>query len=116
MTEGTATAATPTFSGNEVVVNLTGVTNAQYVTVALTSIVPADGGAPGNASIRAGFLLGDVNQNRVVTLSDVGLINAQLAQFVTAANFVDDINASGTLSVADTGVAKANLTMALPPP
>jgi hypothetical protein len=34
ITEGTATAAAPTFSGNDVVVNLTGVTNQQYVTVA----------------------------------------------------------------------------------
>ena len=33
ITEGTATAAAPTFSGNDVVVNLTAVTDRQYVTV-----------------------------------------------------------------------------------
>ncbi len=27
-----------------------------------------------------GFLVGDVNQNRVVTVADLGLVNAQLAQ------------------------------------
>jgi len=66
--------------------------------------------------VRLGFLLGDVNQNRVVTLSDLGLVNAQLAQAVTAANFLKDVNASGTLSLADKGVTNANLTKALPAP
>jgi hypothetical protein len=114
--EGTATAAVPTFSGNDVIVNLTGVVNQQYVTVALTNVASADGGINGSGSIRAGFLLGDVNQSRVVSVADLGLVNAQLTQLVTAANFIDDINASGTISVADKGIANANLTTSLPPP
>ena len=52
-------------------------------------------------SIRVGFLAGDVNQNRVVTLGDLGLVNAQVAQPVTAANYLKDVNASGTLTLAD---------------
>ena len=31
----------------------------------------ADGGTGGSASVRIGFLAGDVNQNRVVTISDL---------------------------------------------
>jgi hypothetical protein len=116
VTEGTATTAAPTFSGNDVIVNLTGVVNQQYVTVALANVVATDGGAGGTGSIRTGFLLGDVNQSRVVTVADLGLVNAQLSQLVTAANFIDDINASGTLSVADKGMANANLTTFLPMP
>jgi hypothetical protein len=66
--------------------------------------------------VRLGFLVGDVNQNRVVTVADLGLVNAQLAQIVTSANFLKDVNASGTLSVADKGITNANLTRALPAP
>jgi hypothetical protein len=66
--------------------------------------------------VRIGFLVGDVNQNRVVSLADLGLVNAQLAQAVTAANFLKDANASGTLSLADKGIANANLAKALPAP
>jgi hypothetical protein len=33
-----------------------------------------------------------------------------------AANFLKDVNASGTLSLADKAITKANLTTALPPP
>ena len=114
--EGNATAAAPTFSGNDVIVDLTGVSNQQYVTVALTNVASSDGGSGGSGSVRVGFLTGDVNQNRVVTLADLGLVNAQLAQSVTGANFLKDVNASGTLSLADKGITNANLTKALPTP
>jgi hypothetical protein len=116
ITEGTATAGAPTFSGSNVIVGLTGVNNQQYVTVSLTNVASADGGTGGSGSVRIGFLTGDVNQNRVVTLADLGLVNAQLAQTVTAANYLKDVNASGTLSLADKGITNANLTKALPAP
>ena len=116
ITEGTATAGAPTFSGNDVIVALGGVTNQQYVTVALTNVASTDGGAGGSGSVRVGFLTGDVNQSRVVSIADLGLVNAQLAQPVTATNFLKDVNASGTLTLADKGIANANLTKALPPP
>jgi Bacterial Ig-like domain (group 3)/Cadherin-like beta sandwich domain/Domain of unknown function (DUF5122) beta-propeller len=114
--EGTAAAGTPTFNGNNVVVGLTGVSNQQYVTVALANVTSTDGGTGGCGSVRLGFLAGDVNQNRVVTLADLGLVNAQLAQFVTSANFLKDVNASGTLTLTDKGLTNLNLTKALPPP
>ncbi len=66
--------------------------------------------------MRVGFLLGDVNQSRVVTLADLGQVNAQLSQPVAAANYLKDINASGTLTLADKGITNGNLTKALPPP
>jgi hypothetical protein len=116
ITEGTATAGAPTFSGNDVIVPILNVGNQQYVTVSLTNIGSADGGSGGSASVRLGFLLGDVNGNRVVTLADLGLVNQQLAQVVTEANFLKDVNVSGTLSLADKGITNANLTKALPPP
>jgi hypothetical protein len=114
--EGTATAGAPTFSGNDVVVGLTGVTNQQYVTVALTNVASTDGGTGGSASVRIGFLLGDVNGSRVVSVADLGLVNAVLAQTVTASNYLKDVNASGTLTVADKGITNLNLTKALAAP
>ena len=116
VTEGTATAAAPTFSGNNVIVGLTGVANQQYVTVSLSNVASSDGGTGGSGAIRVGYLLGDVNQTRAVTVADLALVNAQLTQSVAAADFIYDINASGTLSVADKGIANANLTTALPAP
>jgi hypothetical protein len=116
VSEGTATVGTPTFSGNEMRVPLTGVGNQQYVTVAVSNVIAADGGTGGSGAIRVGFLAGDVNQSRVVTLSDLGQVNAQVAQAVTVANYLKDVNASGTLSLADKGLTNQQLTKALPAP
>jgi hypothetical protein len=116
VTEGTATVGTVAVNGSELVVPLTGVANYQYVTVGVTNVTASDGGSGGTGSIRVGFLSGDVNQNRVVTLSDLGQVNAQVAQTVSAANFLKDVNASGTLSLADKGLTNQQLTKALPPP
>jgi hypothetical protein len=116
VSEGTATAAAPTFSGNDVVVALTNVTTPQYVTVSLTGVASTDGGTGGVGSARIGFLTGDVNQSRVVSVADLGLVNAQLAQPTSAANYLKDVNASGSITIADKGVTNANLTKALGPP
>jgi hypothetical protein len=116
ITEGTATAGVPTFSGNDVIVALTGVSNQQYVTLALTNVSAVDGGTGGSASVRVGFLLADVNQNRVVSVGDLVLVNAQVAHLVIAANFLKDVNANGALSVGDLVITNANVTKALPTP
>jgi hypothetical protein len=116
ITEGTATAGVPTFSGNDVVVNLTGVADRQYVTISLTNVAEVGGGAAASGALRIGFLAGDVNQNRVVTLADLARVNAQLSQPVSWSNFLKDVNVSGTLTLSDKGMTNANLTRALPAP
>jgi len=114
--EGAASVGAPTFSANEMRVPITGVANAQYVTVSVSGVAAADGGSGGSGSVRVGFLLGDVTQNRAVTVSDVAQVNAAIAQLVTASNYLKDLNAGGTLTVADKATANANVTRALPAP
>jgi hypothetical protein len=97
-------------------VSLTGVVNQQYVTVSVSDVTAQDGGSGGTGTARVGYLAGDVSQNRVVSLADVALVNAQLAQPVSASNFLRDVNASGTLSLADIALSIARLTTALGPP
>ena len=115
VTEGTATPSS-SIVGSTVVVNLTGVTNQQYVTVSLTNVGSTDGGTGGGGAARIGFLAGDVNASRTVTVADLGLINSVLAQVLDATNYLDDVNFNGTLSVADKAIANLNLTKALPAP
>ncbi len=115
ITQGTATAGVPTFSGSQMLVPLTAVANAQYVTMSVTSVNAADGGTGGSATVRIGFLMGDVNQNRVVTVSDLLLINAQIAHAVTAANYLKDVNFNGVLTVSDKILVNGKVTTHLPP-
>ncbi|MEO8304922.1 MAG: DUF1800 family protein [Betaproteobacteria bacterium] len=114
--EGVATKGTVQFSGTEMIVNLTGVTNQQYVTVSVSGVNGSDGSTAGTGAARVGYLAGDVNQSGVVTLADLGLTNAQVAQLVTSANFLKDVNASGTLSLADKGIVNTTLAKAITPP
>jgi hypothetical protein len=116
VTEGTAVAATPTFTGNDVIVNLSGVNNQQYVTVSLSNVSSADGSSGGTGAVRVGYLACDVNQNRVVTVGDLVLINQQIAHAVTASNYLKDVNASGAISVGDLLLANGHVTQALPAP
>jgi hypothetical protein len=116
VTEGTAGVGALSFAGSEVTVPLTGAGDIQYLTVALHDVVAQDGGTGGTGSVRVGLLMGDVNGNRVVTLADRLLLNAQLTQEVTAENFRFDVNCSDTLTLADILVQNANLTQFLPPP
>ena len=46
-------------------------------------------------------------------VSDFVLVNAQIAHLLTAANFLKDVNASGTLTVGDKVIANANIAKAL---
>jgi hypothetical protein len=57
-----------------------------------------------------------VNQTRVVSVGDLGIVNSVLSQVVTASNYLKDVNVSGTLSLADKGITNANLTKALVTP
>ena len=68
------------------------------------------------AKFEWGSLLVMCNQSRVVTLADLGLVNAQLSQIVTAANYLKDVNASGTLTLSDKAITNARLTKALSAP
>ena len=116
VTEGVGTAAAPTFSGNDVVVDLTGVSNQQYATVTLTNVTSSDGGSGGSATARLGLLLGDVNQSHTVTVLDIVVVNGQLAKPVSATNFLLDVNINGMLTVLDKVIVNANLAKALPAP
>jgi hypothetical protein len=49
-------------------------------------------------------------------VSDLAQVNGQVAQTVTATNYLKDVNASGTLSVADKASVNTKITNALPAP
>ncbi|HQR11984.1 MAG TPA: hypothetical protein PLW68_11715 [Casimicrobiaceae bacterium] len=114
--EGTATLVGATNPGNEVVVDFTGMPDKQYVTFMLNTVTSADGGTLPSVSVRAGFLFGDVNQSRQVTVADVGIVNGSLLQPVSIANFFRDVNVDGKLTVADKGLTNSVLLNKLPTP
>ena len=114
--EGNATFNSMMTQGSDAILDFTAVNDAQYVTVSMSNIVATGGSSPGATSVRLGFLAGDANQSRTVTISDLLTVNAVLAQPVTAVNFKDDVNLSDTLTISDLLTINANLTHTLPAP
>ncbi len=114
VTAGTGTAGTPTFSGNEMRVPLSGVTDRQRLTITASNVAAAAGGVLPSASVQMGFLIGDTNGVGGVTSTDVGEIKSNSGQPTNAANFRSDITANGSVNSTDVSLAKPRSGNALP--
>jgi len=102
--------ATPALSGNNVVVTLTGVPDNQRVTVSLTNV----NNAGVNASASMGFLVGDLNNSRSVTATDILQVKGRSGQVTDAANFKFDLNGSGSITASDILAVKGRSGLVLP--
>ena len=99
---------------NQYSVNLTGVRNAQVITVSLNNVNDSAGNFSGAVSAQMGVLLGDVNASKRVDAADVSLVRQQTLQNVDGSNFREDINASGRIDAADVSIARQQTLTSLP--
>jgi len=101
VSSGTGTIGTPTFSGITMTVPLTGVTDIQTLTVTLTGVTDASSQVLPPSSVSASVLIGNVNGDKTVDNTDVGLTKGQIGMAVTSANFREDVRISGPITFAD---------------
>jgi PKD repeat protein len=94
-------------------VNLTGVANAQDITVTLTNVQDSAGNA-GDVSASMGVLVGDTNGDGFVNSADISQTKSQSGNSVTASNFREDVNTDGFLNSADISLVKSKSGTALP--
>ncbi|MGH8092473.1 MAG: TIGR02597 family protein [Chthoniobacterales bacterium] len=113
ITSGTGSIGDASGSGTAVVtVNLTGATNAQYVTVTLAGV--SDGTNTNDVAARMGILIGDTNGDGAVNAGDIGQTKSQSGQPVTAANFREDVTVDGSINAGDIGLVKSKSGTGLP--
>jgi uncharacterized repeat protein (TIGR03803 family) len=96
------------------VVNLTGVTNAQRLTITLTNLTDSAGDFSQVVTATMGVLIGDVNASSRVDAADVSSVRQQTLQPVDGSNFRNDINASGRIDAADVSIARQQTLTSLP--
>jgi serine protease AprX len=115
VTSGTGSVSgSPTFSGNTMTVNLTGVADVQTITVTLTGVTDVLSQVLPSTPVSMNVLIGDVNGNKTVNASDVGLVKSQVGHAVTGSNFREDVNADGSLTATDVALTKSHVGDGLP--
>ena len=112
-TTSAGSVASTSTNANIVTVNLTGVPNAQTVTVTLVNAT--SGGAPTNITVPMNVLLGDTTANRAVNSSDVSEAKAKSGDVTDAENFRDDVTANGVINSSDVSLIKSKSGTSLPP-
>ncbi len=103
VTAGTGTAGSPTFSGNTMTVPLTGVSNAQTLTLTVNNV----NGLLPTASVNLSFLIGDTTADGTVNAGDIGQTKSQSGNAVTASNFREDVTVDGSINAGDIGLVKS---------
>jgi hypothetical protein len=101
---------------NQYTVNLTGVANAQYVTVTLNNVLDSQNNTGNVIGPQMGVLIGDVNASGRVDAADVSSVRQQTLQTITTSNFRNDINTSGRIDAADVSSVRQQTLTSLPTP
>ncbi|MEP6810836.1 MAG: hypothetical protein ABI992_11390, partial [Chthoniobacterales bacterium] len=111
---GAGTAGTPTFAGNSMTVNLTGVTNAQKITLTLHNVTDSSAQVLADTVVSINVLAGDTGGNKTVSSSDVAQTKQQVGVAVSSANFREDVNVTGAINSSDVAIVKVNVGTSVP--
>ena len=95
-------------------VNLTGVTDAQKITVTLSNVTDSFAQVLANTAVSVDMLIGDVTGNKAVNSSDVSQTKSKSGQPVDATNFRTDVTANGMINASDVSLVKSRSGNALP--
>ena len=107
-------AGSPSFSGNTMTVNLTGVTDIQKITVNLSGVTDQFAQTLPSAGVSVNMLLGDTNGNKSVNGSDVSQTKAASGVTLDATNFRTDVNVTGGVTGSDISQVKSVVGHSLP--
>ena len=86
---------------HQYIVNLTGVSDAQTITVTLTQVVDSAGNNSLTVNVPMGVLIGDVNASGAVNSTDVSQVQGEVGQPVNASTFRNDVNLDGVIDSND---------------
>jgi uncharacterized protein (TIGR02597 family) len=113
LTSGTGAVGSVTGNGTTTVtVNLTGVTNAQWITITLFGVT--DGVNTNDVAVRMGVLVDDTSSDRFVDSLDSAQTKSQSGLPVTTSNFREDVNVDGFIDALDVSMVKSGSGTALP--
>jgi hypothetical protein len=101
ITSGTGTIASQTIDGTDLVVNLTGVTNAQLMQFSITGVQDELGNSFGPTPAQFGFLVGDVTADRGVNSGDATIVRNNSGAAPNGSVAASDLNCDGRINSGD---------------
>jgi hypothetical protein len=110
---GTGNVNNVSFSGNSMIIALTGVTDQQTLAVS-TNSVSGTNTLSTSPSVNVGFLNGDVNGDKAVNAGDTIQVRDQSGATLDATNFQYDVNVDGFINVGDATVVRSKSGDSLP--
>lgn len=117
VSNGTGTVSSRAIDSNDAhnyIVNLTGITNAQYITVSLTNVTDSIGDFSTSVSATMGALLGDVNASGRTDAGDVTVVRNHTVAVPDQQTFRFDVNASGRIDAGDVTTTRNAIVTVLP--
>jgi hypothetical protein len=116
VTSGTGSVSSNTIGADahQYIVTLTGVTNAQVITVGLTNVNDSAGNISSVASASMAVLIGDTTADRFANSGDIAQTKSQSGQFLTSSNFREDVTVDGNLNSGDIALVKSKSGTAVP--
>lgn len=97
-------------------VNLSGVTNAQYITISLTNVFDSAGNSSTTVSVPMGVLLGDNDATGRVDGNDVSATQSHTRQTTNNTNYRYDVDVSGRIDGNDVSATQGQTRTSLPTP
>ena len=101
-------------NSHEFIVALTGVTDAQRVTIALNGISDSAGNTASSLSATLSVLVGDTNADQSCDAIDTSQTKSQSGKAVGENNFREDVNVDGSIDAIDTALVKSKSGTGLP--
>jgi hypothetical protein len=112
---GTGSVNSVVFSGSDMIVALTNVSNAQTATLTVNNVQDANGNTLASASVPLGFNIGDVAAtDRTTNAGDVTVAKNASGAALSVANFRSDVNTDGAINSGDALTIKSKSGSTIP--
>ena len=99
---------------HQYIVSLTGVTNAQHLSISLNNVQDVTGNVSSAVVASLNILIGDTTADRSVNSADISQTKSQSGHAVTSSNFREDVTADGSINSADISLVKSKSGTAIP--
>ncbi|MGI8437828.1 MAG: dockerin type I domain-containing protein [Chthoniobacterales bacterium] len=109
-----AVSGSPSFSGNTMTINVSGVGTNQHLVVTASGVTDTSAQTLPDTAVPMDVLVGDVNGAGGVNGTDIAITKSQVPNAVSASNFRSDVNASGGINSTDVSIVKSMSGSSLP--